>query len=151
MPHNIDFRAMANTITAVATLVATVTFAAAFTLPGGLRNNAPDEGFPDFMERTSLKAFIMLDVVAFYCSATVVYLTVFAMFGDLDLSVNIAGLTYNLLMVAVYAMVIAFGTALYVVLSLKNLWMAIVVACIGCGVPLLVGLYLRYSIRGSFG
>ncbi|KAF2310073.1 hypothetical protein GH714_006442 [Hevea brasiliensis] len=46
----------ANSCMLVATLIATVTFAAAFTLPGGNRqDNGPDNGFPVFVNRTLFK------------------------------------------------------------------------------------------------
>ncbi|XP_058000453.1 uncharacterized protein LOC110662547 isoform X2 [Hevea brasiliensis] len=51
-------RNMASTNILVSTLIATVSFAAAFTVPGGYKNEGPDEGMPVFIKKASFRAFV---------------------------------------------------------------------------------------------
>ncbi|KAF2307022.1 hypothetical protein GH714_023390 [Hevea brasiliensis] len=51
-------RNMASTNILVSTLIATVSFAAAFTVPGGFKNEKPDEGMPVFIKKASFRAFV---------------------------------------------------------------------------------------------
>lgn len=147
-PSN-DLRTMANTMSIVATLVATVTFAAAFTFPGGYKNGGPEEGLPVFIRKAALKVFLVSDTLAFCSSMIVAFLLVWAMLGDRGYLRKAVGLSLNFSWVAVSATVVAFTTALYVVLSDESLWLAIAVICMGCSVPLLVIQYFRDSARHS--
>ncbi|XP_021623387.1 ankyrin repeat-containing protein ITN1 isoform X3 [Manihot esculenta] len=61
-------RNMAGTNILVSTLIATVSFAAAFTLPGGYKNDGPDEGLPVFIKKASFRAFVVSNTIAFSCS-----------------------------------------------------------------------------------
>ncbi|KAG6499707.1 hypothetical protein ZIOFF_039498 [Zingiber officinale] len=54
------YRALTNNLAIVAVLIATVTFAAAFTLPGGYRNDSgSDEGMAILSSRAAFKAFLI--------------------------------------------------------------------------------------------
>ncbi|KAJ8629798.1 hypothetical protein MRB53_023121 [Persea americana] len=133
-----DLRSLANTLSVVAALIATVTFAAAFTFPGGYKNNDPAEGHPVFIKRAALKAFVLSDTMAFCTSLTVAFLMVYTLAGDQAFLVGALSVSIVLLWVAVGGTVVALASALYVVLSDESLWLAIAVTCIGCSVPLLV-------------
>ncbi|GAU41207.1 hypothetical protein TSUD_128830 [Trifolium subterraneum] len=54
-----------NTGMLVATLIVTITFAAAITVPGG---NNQDKGIPIFMSDNKFRVFILSDAIAFFCS-----------------------------------------------------------------------------------
>ncbi|KAB2626650.1 ankyrin repeat-containing protein [Pyrus ussuriensis x Pyrus communis] len=53
----------------VAMLIATVTFAAAFTLPGGFKSN----GMPVLYKRAFFQVFVVFDVISFFLSTFVVF------------------------------------------------------------------------------
>lgn len=50
----------------VAALIATITFAAAFTLPGG---NNQDSGYPTFMKKSAFVVFVVTDTISLYTSS----------------------------------------------------------------------------------
>lgn len=52
----------------VAALIAAVTFAAVFTMPGGYINDGLDRGMAILAGRTDFKAFVIFNSVAFVCS-----------------------------------------------------------------------------------
>ncbi|KAF8023815.1 hypothetical protein BT93_F1101 [Corymbia citriodora subsp. variegata] len=57
------------TLLIIATLITTVMFAAAFTMPGGYNNNVgPDQGVALLRSSSNLKWFIISDTIAMTCS-----------------------------------------------------------------------------------
>lgn len=56
----VDLKSAANTLSVLATLVATVTFTAAFTLPGGYKSDGPDQGQPVLTRKGALKVSYFL-------------------------------------------------------------------------------------------
>ncbi|WKA03238.1 hypothetical protein VitviT2T_021360 [Vitis vinifera] len=108
---------ISNTHLLVATLIATVTFAAGFTLPGGYNDEGPDKGKAVLSTKIAFKAFLLSDGIAFYCSTAAVFLHFFA---SLERSYHLllrfikfsAILTY----VSILGMVIAFTSGIYLVL-----------------------------------
>ncbi|GMY21921.1 protein ACCELERATED CELL DEATH 6-like [Fagus crenata] len=54
----------------VATLIATVTFTAAFTVPGGFQNQGVDEGLAVLSKRAAFQAFLIANTLAFGLSIT---------------------------------------------------------------------------------
>ncbi|KAL7216958.1 hypothetical protein ACSBR1_028815 [Camellia fascicularis] len=66
------YKQMGHTLLMVATLIATVTFAAAFTIPGGFNNNVgPDQGQALLQSSTHLKWFFVSDSIAMSSSVVV--------------------------------------------------------------------------------
>ncbi|PHU18696.1 hypothetical protein BC332_14391 [Capsicum chinense] len=59
----------------VAALLMTVTFTAGFTLPGGFESdtNSPNKGMAILLRRTTFRAFVISDVIAFACSTAAVF------------------------------------------------------------------------------
>jgi hypothetical protein len=124
----------------VAMLVATVTFAAAFTMPGGYKSDGPDQGLANLTAKVAFKAFVIFDTTAFLFSVTAVGL-------QLDTSrnykaqiryMNVAALcTY----IAIIGMVLAFVSGMHVVLA-KSIGLAITAYVMaGC-------LALSYTVVG---
>ncbi|KAG6499704.1 hypothetical protein ZIOFF_039495 [Zingiber officinale] len=85
------FRALANNLAIVAVLIASVTFAAAFTLPGGYNSNAgPDEEMTILSSRAAFKAFLISDTLAMASSITVALVLIYS--GSLGHDVRLQSL-----------------------------------------------------------
>ncbi|XVF03995.1 hypothetical protein REPUB_Repub05bG0042200 [Reevesia pubescens] len=151
-------RAMAQTISVMATLIATFTFTAAFTIPGGFNNNGPDEGMATLISIKAFQAFIIIDTIAMSSSITAAVI-VFWSSSRLDNESFMDTLPFaiGLTWISLIAMALAFVTGLFAVLS-KTLWLAILVCVIGCSgpfflyifAPILILLFQRlHSSRAS--
>ncbi|WVZ53467.1 hypothetical protein U9M48_004405 [Paspalum notatum var. saurae] len=68
----------------VATLIATMTFAAAFTLPGGSSSDAGSEGLPIMARKFAFQAFLVTDTLAMCASLIVAFICVIARWEDLE-------------------------------------------------------------------
>ena len=102
----------------VATLIATVTFAAGFTLPGGYNDHeGSDHGMAVLTKRAAFKAFIVTDTIALVLSvsAVCVYFFMALHVKNECLNKHLAWGFY-LTNLAMAAMVVAFVTGLYAVL-----------------------------------
>ncbi|RWR88245.1 protein ACCELERATED CELL DEATH 6-like protein [Cinnamomum micranthum f. kanehirae] len=122
-------------------LVATVTFAAAFTVPGGYKNDGPVAGLPVFMRNAALHAFILSDTIAFCGSLTATILLVYgsAYSEDPFLMFSVLRTCYYISGVAILATITAFVTAVYVLTSKESLWLAVTSLLLGSAVPLFLG------------
>jgi hypothetical protein len=110
-------------LSVVSVLIATVTFASAFTLPGGNRSDdaaagSSSAGTPLFAGTYAFDAFILADVIAFICSSLATFSLLYAGMPSVDLPsrfwyINVAAL---LLMNSARTLVVAFALGLYVVL-----------------------------------
>lgn len=58
----------------VATLIATVTFTAGFTVPGGFKSGGVDEGMAALSKRTAFRVFLIANTLAFGLSITSVFI-----------------------------------------------------------------------------
>uniref|UniRef100_A0A0V0I9H8 Putative ovule protein n=1 Tax=Solanum chacoense TaxID=4108 RepID=A0A0V0I9H8_SOLCH len=127
----------------VATLIMTVTFAAGFTLPGGLdSNDGPNRGMAILLKRAAFRAFVISDVLAFSCSAGAIFIYFFMADMDTDYHeqpkwdwFKIFRRSYNiasyLQLLAICAVVVAFVTGMYATLE-NSLALAVTVCVIGC-------------------
>ncbi|KAK1583239.1 hypothetical protein Q3G72_022059 [Acer saccharum] len=61
---------MAQTLSVMATLIATFTFTAAFTMPGGYTSDGQHKGMAVLIRRTAFKAFVVTDTLALTTSMT---------------------------------------------------------------------------------
>ncbi|XP_044478642.1 ankyrin repeat-containing protein NPR4-like [Mangifera indica] len=130
----------ANSCMIVSTLVATVVFAAAFTVPGG---NVGDTGIPVFLRRADFLVFAISDALALLSSSTslLMFLSILtARYAPEDFLLRlpkrlIIGL--GSLFFAIITMMVAFGAALYMLL--KDRWESIYIPIIilGC-IPVLL-------------
>ncbi|XP_042406391.1 protein ACCELERATED CELL DEATH 6-like [Zingiber officinale] len=144
------YRALANNLAVIAVLIATVTFAAAFTLPGGYKNDSgSDEGMAILSSKTSFKAFLISDTLAMASSITVALVLIYS--GSLDHDVRLQSLmtAIKLLWVAVGAMSVAFVTGVYAVVERDCKWVAVLVALIVCSVPL-VAFIITYGHSADY-
>ncbi|XP_078150828.1 uncharacterized protein LOC144546179 [Carex rostrata] len=141
----------------VAALLATITFAAAFTLPGGFSSDSSDAGQPLFARKAAFQVFLISDTIAMCSSLAVAFLCILETWEDLDFLLNYRKTTRALMWCAYGATAIAFGTGLFTVIAPKNLWLAILILVLCTILPLLsriIGewplLMLRYRLGGLF-
>ncbi|TYI42300.1 hypothetical protein ES332_A01G088900v1 [Gossypium tomentosum] len=117
-------REMATTMLLMATLIATFTFTAAFTIPGGFKNNGPDEGMSTLLGKSAFKAFVVTDSIAFTSSMTAAVLVFWSSSYQVTESfMDTLPFAIAFTWIALVAMSLAFVTGLFVVLS-KTLWLA---------------------------
>jgi hypothetical protein len=124
-------------ISIVAVLIATVTFASAFTLPGGYRA----EGTPVLAGSYAFDAFILADTLAFICSSVATFSLVYAGLPAMDISIRRFYLTLSagLLEIAGRTFLAAFGLGLYLVLAPVDRMIAVAVVCVIISASLLWG------------
>ncbi|KAJ8627904.1 hypothetical protein MRB53_021211 [Persea americana] len=135
-----NVKSAAQSLPIVTSLIATVTFVAAFTVPGGYSNNGPDEGMPAFIRKASLQAFVLLNTLAFCCSMVATVLLIYANTYPEDnfLISHVLKTSACISLVAVLATVSAFMTAVFALTSKECLWVAIVALFLGCTVPIIL-------------
>lgn len=101
---------MASNLAIVAVLIATVTFAAAFTLPGGYVNdgNNQDEGMAILAKKLALKMFLISDNITMVSSICVTCLLIYT--GSLDHDIRLHSITaMKFMWVALGGMVMTFS------------------------------------------
>ncbi|KAF8388731.1 hypothetical protein HHK36_025411 [Tetracentron sinense] len=119
----------------VSTLIATVVFAAAFTVPGG---NSSDRGIPIFLRSNSFKVFVVADVLALLSSVTSVlmFLSILtSRYAEEDflkslpnkLIIGLATLFFS-----IATMMIAFTATLSIILSHQWEWVSIPISVFAC-------------------
>ncbi|XP_065635646.1 ankyrin repeat-containing protein At5g02620 isoform X2 [Quercus suber] len=127
----------------VATLIATVVFAAIFTLPGGVKNDdgAPlylEKGAPLFLEKKWFLIFVISDAVALFSSSAsiVTFLSILtSRYAENDFLVSLpARLMFGLsaLFVSIATMVIAYGAAISMIYDHKHVRIPIVIVLLAC-------------------
>ncbi|KAG1367971.1 ankyrin repeat-containing protein [Cocos nucifera] len=141
------------TVTAI--LIATVTFAAAFTMPGGFSSDeGPDEGLPILARKAAFKVFLISDTIAMATSLAVSFLCILAGWEDIDFLLHYRASTRKLLWCAFAAMSVAFATAMFTVIAPGNLWLAILICLLCCPLPFftyVLGLWPLCKLRLRFG
>ncbi|KAJ4717260.1 putative Ankyrin repeat-containing protein [Melia azedarach] len=137
----------AQSCTIAATLIITVVFAAAFTVPGG--NN--DRGQPFFLKEKSFLIFAISDALAFFSSTTslLMFLGILtSRYSENDFLVSlprklIIGLIT--LFFSIASMIVAFGGSIHIVLSQPWKWVIIPIALLGC-VPVTLFALLQFRL-----
>ncbi|XP_062084448.1 protein ACCELERATED CELL DEATH 6-like [Humulus lupulus] len=102
----------------VAALIATVTFTAAFTIPGGYESNdRTDKGLAVLSDKMFFKVFVVADSVAFYCSAASVLLQFFSSVEhNYHLLLRFTRIAATLTYISILGMVMAFTSGLRVIM-----------------------------------
>ncbi|GLT88365.1 hypothetical protein SLE2022_063950 [Rubroshorea leprosula] len=140
-------KGLANSYIIVGTLIITIMFAAAFTLPGG---NDQNKGFPIFKNKAAFLVYIISDTISLFAAAASViiflgFLTSRYNMEDFHKSIPkklMAGL--STLFVSLAAMMIAFCSAIF--LMLENRWWIIIPSVLLAGIPVSLFAWLQFPL-----
>ncbi|KAL2533247.1 Ankyrin repeat family protein [Abeliophyllum distichum] len=148
---------MASACSVVASLIATVAFAAAITVPGGNNSN----GLPFFSSESSFLVFAVSDALALFTSLTCVlcFLSIFTCrYGVKDFLYTLPNrVIYGLicLILSVISLMIAFSSTLFLVFAKKNPLILIPIVALTC-VPVISYTFIQLPplldmINSTFG
>ena len=145
-----DIKTLTQTYTSntslVAILIATITFAAAFTLPGGYSNDAGSEGLPIMARKIAFQAFLISDSLAMFSSLAVAFISIIARWEDFEFLLHYRSFTKKLMWVGYIATTTAFATGLYTVLAPRLLWLAITICLMSVLLPVLTKLLGEWPV-----
>ncbi|XP_057470896.1 ankyrin repeat-containing protein At5g02620-like [Actinidia eriantha] len=134
----------------VAALIATVSFAAGFTLPGGYDGNAgPNQGMAVLVRKAAFKAFVISNAMAVICSTSALFvLLIGSLYKKNKKIADHNAIGFILKLISLVAMMIAFITGTYAVLATTpGLGLAIAVCVIGCSFLIIDYVFLRKLCR----
>ncbi|XP_059075303.1 ankyrin repeat-containing protein ITN1-like [Cryptomeria japonica] len=155
-PSTKTLRWNSNLISVSAVLIATVAFAAAFTLPGGTGNQAQGPPAPILINTNLFKLFVISDTLAFCFSIASAILLNFAGFRSHVEDPIITQFSLEALCIALVSLSITFGAAIHLVVASKCLWLAVLVWVMVCFLPLgiramaLLGKLFLFTPRGHY-
>ncbi|KAI3920270.1 hypothetical protein MKW92_038861 [Papaver armeniacum] len=137
----------------VAALIATVAFAAAFTVPGGNINDSNDakNGTPVFLGRTSFMVFAVADALALFSSisSVLMFLAIYtSRYAEEDFLKSlpqklIIGL--GTLFISMATILVAFSASLFIILGDIFAWALIPITLLGC-VPVALFAFLQLPL-----
>ncbi|KAE8771526.1 ankyrin repeat-containing protein [Hordeum vulgare] len=130
----------------VAILIATITFAAAFTLPGGYSNDAGSEGLPIMSKKFAFQAFLISDVLAMCSSFAVAFICIIARWEDYEFLIYYRSFTKKLMWFAYVATTTAFSSGLYTVLASRLQWLAIAICVLVAVLPIVTKLLGKWPV-----
>lgn len=137
-----------NTMGIIAALLTTITFTAAFTVPGGL---IQDKGTPILIGRAAFQVFMISDVLAMSLSMMVLFCLLWIMAtGNSKNSVVILDFSISLLLASFYATIMTFMTGLYATLFSVKPWIAIVTLVLCSLLMLLIHKYIVIKLLIPF-
>ncbi|KAI3687154.1 hypothetical protein L1987_80845 [Smallanthus sonchifolius] len=131
----------------VATLIATIVFAAAFTLPGGYNS---EKGIPFFRQKLSLIIFVISDAVSLIASSTsvLIFLSILTsrhaqhdFMESLPIKLIIGLAT---LFLSIVTMMVAFSASFFVLYHQNLKWVPITITSLA-GIPVLIFAKLQFS------
>ncbi|KAL2942501.1 Ankyrin repeat-containing protein ITN1, partial [Bienertia sinuspersici] len=124
-----EMKDSANALSVVAALLATITFAAAFQVPGGFDG---DNGSPILLLKPAFMLFVVANTVAMCSSMLCLFLLLWVMgIGKVHGSLKVLDISIILLRISFYLTLLAFATGVFVVTVEKSLWMGILVCVLG--------------------
>lgn len=130
-----EIKESAGSLSVIAALLTTITFAAAFQVPGGFDG---DDGSPVLLKWAAFQVFLVSDVLAMCGSMVVLFSLLWVMAsGKTTDSFILLDLSFFLLQSSFYATLVAFMTGVYVATVNETSWLAIFV-CALCSTVILV-------------
>lgn len=114
----------------VATLIAGVTFAAGFSVPGGYNSSEPDAGIATLLNKPMYDVFVICNSIAMYSSIIVFVILLWTQINDSHIVFYALRMTRLPLLTALATMSMAFMAGVYVTIS-KRTWIAIITLIIG--------------------
>ncbi|XP_037418734.1 ankyrin repeat-containing protein ITN1-like [Triticum dicoccoides] len=124
----------------VAILITTITFAAAFSPPGGYNSATGSEGLPTMSQKVAFKAFLISNTLAMCSSFVVAFICIIARWEDYEFLVHYRSFTQNLRWFAFIATTTTFSTGLYTVLAPRLKWLGIAICVVVALSPILTKL-----------
>jgi hypothetical protein len=137
------FELVVETYILVATLIATVTFAATFTMPGGYDQT---KGIALHGHSTAFKIFVISNTIAMCSSIVVVFCFIWAWQDPVKFKVDQLLWGHRLTVIACLGMIVSLMTAVYITVSPTSRWPAYVVIAIGSSTPAVVFLMLGREV-----
>ena len=122
---------MATQLMVVEALVATISFAAIFTLPGGYNQTT---GIPIFLPKTLSKIFIIFDSLSFLSSTTSILVVLSIIMSDIDAydfvisSPKQVTICLTLVFFSIANIILTFLTSLFLLYHSISLWMPILIS-----------------------
>ena len=144
-----NIRDSAGSLSIIAGLLATITFAAAFQVPSGYDG---DSGSPVLLKRPAFQVFLVSDAIAVCSSMLVLFSSLWLMgHNKTSDSFKLLDMCVFLLQLSFYATLVVFMTGVYVATATKALWLGIF-TCVLCAIVVLVSwrcsiLFLSKHIR----
>jgi Domain of unknown function len=133
------FELCVQTYIVVAALIATVTFSAIFTMPGGYHQT---KGFAILGKKSAFKPFVISNTIAMCSALVVVFCFLWAWRDPVKFRLNQQKWGHRLTVVACLSMIVSLISAVYLVVEPELRWLSIVVILIGCSTPIVVWLIL---------
>ncbi|CAN6286912.1 unnamed protein product [Urochloa humidicola] len=137
------FERSVETYILVATLIATVSFAATFTMPGGYDQGT---GIALHGRNTAFKFFVISNTVAMCSSIIVVFCFIWAWKTPIKFMVDQLLWGHRLTIIACLAMLVSLMTTVYITVAPTSRWPAYVVIAIGMSTPAVVVLILGREV-----
>ncbi|KAJ9557616.1 hypothetical protein OSB04_012230 [Centaurea solstitialis] len=139
----------ASQLMVVAALVATISFAAVFTFPGGYNQ---DTGIPIFLRKNLFKIFIIFDSLSFISSTTSVLMVlsiIHSKYTAFDLvysKPNQLGQCVALVFFSIATIIITFLILLFILYGRNSTWMPILIS-VFAAIPYLMFAIRQYQLR----
>ncbi|KAM0036637.1 putative ankyrin repeat-containing domain, PGG domain, ankyrin repeat-containing domain superfamily [Helianthus debilis subsp. tardiflorus] len=131
-----------------ATLIATIAFAAAFTLPGGYNQNI---GIPFFRKEPPLIIFVISDAISLISSSTsvLIFLSILtSRYAERDFLESLPKKLVNglgTLFLSIVTMMVAFSASFFLLYNKKLEWVPITITVLA-GIPVILYVLLQYHL-----
>ncbi|XP_042958207.1 uncharacterized protein LOC122293816 [Carya illinoinensis] len=138
----------ATSCTVVGALIVTIMFAVAFTIPGG---NDQTTGFPIFLKKKLFVLFIICDTLSLFSSSTSILMFLgiltssYAEDDFLEYLPRQMIIGLSTLFCSIATMVIAFSTALIIMLHDQYSWILIPIISLAC-VPVIIFIWMQFPL-----